>query len=149
MYKYKPAKRAAASIYILLTLVLVAVTAAIFLLIPLIGEYDIYAAAAYWAVHAFFSCVLIPMYFRHSRISITHDEIVQYSGMLTLTSEFMPMESVKSVTTVITPLSRFTGLNFIIINALGSKILLPFMRKDDCLEATKYINDIIRSRKPQ
>lgn len=58
MYKYKPAKRAAASIYILLTLVLVAVTAAIFLLIPLIGEYDIYAAAAYWAVHAFFPACL-------------------------------------------------------------------------------------------
>ena len=147
MHKYKPAKRAAASIYILLTVVLVVVTGAIFLLIPLIGEYDIYIVAAYWILHAFFACVMIPMYFRHSMIGISHDEIVRHRGILTLTSEFMPMESVKSVTTVITPLSRYTGVNFIIINALGSKIMLAFMKKDDCLEATEYINDIIRSRK--
>lgn len=146
MLKYRPAKRAAATIYLLLTILLVGVTVAIFLLIPLIGKYDIYVAIVYWVLHAFCSCVLLPYYFKHSVMKISDDEIVQITGILTITCEVMPMDSVKSVTTVITPLSKFTGLNFIIINALGSKIILGFMRKKDCLEATKYINDIIRSR---
>ena len=146
MKKYRPSKRAAAVIYILLTVVLVVVTAAIFLMMPLLKKYDIYVAVIYWIFHAFCACVLIPLYFKHSSISVSHEEITQTSGMLTLKSEYMPMESVKSVTTIVTPFGGITGLNFIIINALGSKILLSFMRKDDCLEATKYVNDIIKAR---
>lgn len=146
MKKYRPSKRAAATIYILLTALLVLITAAIFLAIPFLGKYDIYAAIIYWAFHAYVACVMIPLYFKRSSIEVSHDEIIQTTGMLTKKSEYMPMESVKSVTTIVTPMSRLTGLNFIIINALGSKIILSFMRKNDCTEATKYINDIIKSR---
>lgn len=146
MKKYRPAKRAAAVIYILMTVVLVVMTAAIIMMIPLLKKYDIYVMVAYWIFHAFCVCVLIPLYFKHSSISVSSEEIIQTSGMLTLKSEYMPMESVKSVTTITTPFSRITGLNFMIINALGSKIILYFMRKSDCIEATKYINEIIKSR---
>ena len=63
------------------------------------------------------------------------------------TKQFMLTESVKSVTTVITPLSRFTGMNFIVLNALGSKLLMPFLSKKDAMEITSIINQSIRARK--
>lgn len=141
-----PSKRAAATIYFLLTAVLIVVTGAIFMLMPLIGKYDWYIAAAFWCAYAFVTCALIPLYFKHSSITVSADEIIMTGGMITRKSEYMPMSSVKSVTTIITPLSKITGLNFIIINALGSRIILSFMRKSDCIEATKYINEIIKSR---
>ena len=146
MKKYKPSKRAAVFIYLLLTVVLALITGAIFALTPLFGKYDIYVAAVYWLLHAFFSCIMIPIYFRQSSITVSDSEIVHTSGMLTMKSEYMPINSVKSVTTIITPFGGLTGLNFIIINALGSRIILSFMCKKDCLEATKYVNNIISRR---
>ncbi len=146
MRKYRPAKRATVVIYLLLTAILVAVTGAILWLTEYIGKFALYAVAVYWVIHAFFACVLIPMYFKYSEIFVSDEEIVLKTGMLTKKCEFMPMKSVKSVTSVITPIGKFTGLNFAIINALGSRIIILFLKKNDCLEISEYINSVIKSR---
>ncbi len=146
MKKYTPARRAAVSVYVLLTILLAVMTLLILFFIPYLGKYDIYFAVVYWIAHAFFSIVLMPRYFKKSSMCVNHDSISLITGLFTTKSEFMPMDSVTSITTFMTPFSGVTGLNFISINALGSRIVFSFMKKEECIEATQYINDIISRR---
>lgn len=58
----------------------------------------------------------------------------------------MPTSAIKSVTTIITPLGSITGLNFVVLNALGARLLIPFMSRRDAMEISAIVNSSIRNR---
>jgi hypothetical protein len=59
---------------------------------------------------------------------------------------FMPTSAIKSVTTIITPLGSITGLNFVVLNALGARLLIHFMSRRDAMEISAIVNSSIRNR---
>ena len=90
--------------------------------------------------------IVIPHYFLHAKVIITKNEIATSGGFIFLKNDYMPISSIKSISVIITPLGRFTGFNFAVINALGARILICFMRKSDLTEIAETINALIRSR---
>lgn len=86
-------------------------------------------AAAVWVLILLIAVIVIPHYFLHAKVIITKNEIATSGGFIFLKNDYMPISSIKSISVIITPLGRFTGFNFAVINALGARILICFMRK--------------------
>lgn len=143
---YTPAKRAIVSIFFT-ALLLMSLGTAIFAMLALADrKLALVLLICFWALSAMVMVFGVPRYYRFTKLDLSPEEICYRSGFISDSRQYMPTSSVKSVTTIITPMSRYTGLNFVIINALGSKIIVPFMRKSDCREATEYINSLIKAR---
>lgn len=146
MYTCKPAKKTLIYLFILLIGVAVSVT-------YLANEFKSFLELAteiiigvVWLLTAIFLLIIMPLYFKHTRITVTDKEISKYTFMFTYKYQYMSMDAVRSVTTCITPFGSFTGLNCIIVNALGARLFLFFLNKNDCIKITKFFNDIISSR---
>ncbi len=147
MKRYLPAKRAMLTFYLLLAALGVTVSFLIYryaAMLPL----DILKAisAAVWFLILLVALVVVPHYFIHARVIITDKEIASAGGFITYKNDYMPISSIKSVSLVITPLGGVTGFNFVIVNALGARMLLSFMRKKDVILISKHINEMIKER---
>lgn len=103
-------------------------------------------SAAMWIIILLTALIVIPHYFIHAKVIITANEIAAAGGFLTYKNDYMPISSVKSVSVIITPLGTLTGFNFAVINSLGARMILCFLRKNDVMMIAKHINDMIRSR---
>lgn len=96
-------------------------------------------------VALFAAMILLPIIFAKSYYTVTDEDIQKLSGMFFIRRQYMKMSSVQYITTVITPFSALTGLNFIIVNALGGRLILWFLSKKDVLEISASLNRNIRS----
>lgn len=146
MYTCKPAKRSIVFIYVSMLLIAMLITQLVLTFDSFLKEVGNYILIILWAVVGISLLILFPLFYKKTRFMVSKDDIVKYTFLFTFKYQYMTMDSVRSVSTIITPLSRVTGLNFIIINALGSKMVLPFILKNDCLKITKYFNEIISNR---
>ena len=90
--------------------------------------------------------VIIPGHFGRSHLSISEKDIVCVKGMLTDRKVYLPMDAVKSVSMVITPFGEMTGMNLIIFNAMGSRLMVWFLDKNDCIEIYGRVNEVIMKR---
>lgn len=107
---------------------------------------DDYVLLPLWVIAAVFAVLMLPGYYRRTRFTVTSKEITVKSGIVVISDQFIPTSSVKSVTTVLLPLGRITGLNFIILNCLGARVVLPCLSRRDALEITALVENTIRSR---
>ena len=146
MKEYRMAKRAIVPVYILLSLELVMVTVGVLLICGALRVSGLIPLAVCWALAFLIMCVAVPNYFKSSKAIMSEKEIICITGAIVQKRQHMPMDAVKSVTQVMTPFGDITGLNFIIVNALGSKLVIPFMADGDCDEAAEFINGIIAAR---
>lgn len=103
-------------------------------------------SAALWTLILLIAIIVIPHYFIHSEVVITNNEIAAAGGFITYKNDYMPISSIKSVSVVITPLGTLTGFNFVIVNSLGARMLLCFLRKNDVNAIAQRVNELIRSR---
>lgn len=108
-------------------------------------EYLQIVSTVMWGIVIIVAAIVIPHYFICARAVITGNEIAAAGGFINTRSDYMPVSSVKSVSVIITPLGSVTGFNFVIINALGARLLLSFLRKSDALDIASRINDMIRA----
>lgn len=143
---YTPAKRAIPTIFLAALLLLIIGTALLMTLALLVKKTSIVLLLLFWAFAGLVLIFGVPRYFKITKLTVSPDEICYKSGFLADNRQYMPTASVKSVTSIITPLSQYTGLNFLIVNALGAKIIVPFMRKNECKEAVDEINSLIKAR---
>ena len=88
--------------------------------------------------------IVVPLFFSQSRYSVSRNEIICKTGVFIFKRQFMKMSSVRSFTSIVTPLSGATGLNFLIIHSLGSQMVLLFLNKKDLLEITSRLDNLIR-----
>lgn len=144
MKKYRPS--ASGLIFIRLILLLSCVAVIIlsrkylaFFPILMYAVMGVFCFAALFAV-----MILFPIIFAKSYYTVSSDEIQKLSGMFFVRRQYMKTSSVQYITTVITPFSSLTGLNFIVINALGGQLILWFLSKKDALEISASLNRSIR-----
>ena len=90
--------------------------------------------------------VAIPGYFGRSHLSVSGKDIVCIKGTVSDRKVYLPVEAVKSVTMVVTPFGSRTGLNFIVFNAMGARLIVWFLDKDDCIDIYGFMNEVIGSR---
>lgn len=84
-----------------------------------------------WIPAGFF---YIPAYLRRIRIFISHTEITVQSGVFFSRTRTVLLRTLLLTTLLTTFLSRYTGLNFILLHTYGGTLLLPFLPKQDAEE---------------
>lgn len=142
MKKYIPTKKALYFFGIILFLLLI---------VAAVGAY--YVAVRFSLqmlmsiVFAIFSVVVLavifvymPLYFKHTAYYVGENSVKRNGGAFMLTSQMMKVKSIQYISRVKLPLSKVTGLNFIIISALGGKVAFGFLSDEDACE----IEDNIR-----
>lgn len=154
MKVYKLSKRPLALIYALLAAILLLIRFALNLIMELIERFvpgysgfaDYYVLLPLWVIAALFAVLVLPFYFHKAGYTVSSKEITAKSGLIVTSKQFMLTSAVKSVTAIFLPLGRFTGMNFIVLNALGSRLVIPFLSKRDAQEIADQVNNSIRSR---
>lgn len=147
MKKYTPAKKAMFFFAILFFILLAAVGAGAYyvakrfsLQMLMMIVFAIFALVVIIAVFAY-----LPLYFKHTAFYVGESSIKRNSGAFMLTSQMMKIKSVQYVSRVKLPFSKLTAFNFIIVSALGGKIVLGFLSDEDSNEIEDSIRRYISS----
>lgn len=93
-----------------------------------------------------FASVWLPIYFSKTIYYVSQNEISKQSGVIFENKQLMKVSSIQYVTRLLTPLSKYTGFNFIKMNALGGSLSLYFLSREDANEITATISAAIRQR---
>ena len=149
MKKYLPAKRAMLTLYLLLALLGFFMNMLLYRYVTMLSDslLAIISQAA-WLMILLVSVFVIPHYFLRAKLVITESEIAAAGGYFSYRTDYMPVSSIKSVSVIATPLGFITGLNFVVINALGARLLISCLRKRDAEEIAELINRQIRENFP-
>lgn len=83
----------------------------------------------------------LPIYLSRLTLTVGRREIGLGTGCFFQKRQLMQRRAVQYVTLVTTPFSRFTGLNFLFIRALGGGIIVPFLSLRDCNLVVKEIQE--------
>lgn len=151
---YKLSKRPLALLYASLAAILLLIRFALNVILDLIERFvpnfrgfaDYYVLLPLWVIAALFAVLVLPFYFHKACYTVSNKEITAKSGLIITSKQFMLTSAVKSVTSILLPLGKLTGMNFIILNALGSRLVIPFMTRRNAEEIAELINNSIRSR---
>mgnify|MGYP003529668400 CR=1 FL=1 len=146
MKKYYPSKN---SLYILKVILLLLTIFFFFFVKVYLSAYPILMFTAiilFCALFVIIGAFWLPLYFSKTVYYISDFEISKQSGVLFEKKQLMKVKSVQYYTRLLTPLSKFTGFNFLKMNALGGSILLWFLNKDDANEIADTLALAIRAR---
>ncbi len=101
----------------------------------------------FWLSYILVLLIAFPIYFKRTTYCISSSEVSKQSGIIYLTRQLMRTKSIQYYTLFSTPLSKYTGFNFIIFNALGGRVIFLFLSDNDASEITSTISAIIRQNK--
>lgn len=87
----------------------------------------------------------VPFCLQRIHITVTDTKILIDSGVFLMRSRSLLLRSLQLSSVIYTPLSRYTGLNFVPLHAYGSTLLLPFLSKSDAMELHTFLSDYLRS----
>lgn len=146
MRTYKMNKSALNFIRAVMLVVVLAVTYLSFLYLAAYPIIMWLVIGLFWAVAIMYGCVFLPIYFKSSKYMIGSRQIKKQAGMLFFTKQYLKLESIQYVSSVIFPLSQFTGLNFVTINAFGGRVIFMFLSRNDALEIIDCLETYIRER---
>ena len=145
MKKFLPAKRAMLTLYLLMAVIGLFLNAILYRYVTMAPDYVItIISQAVWGLILLVSIFVIPHYFLRAKFVIVGDEITAAGGYFTYRTDHMRIGAVKSVSVIITPLGTFTGLNFVVINALGARTFMSFYKRKDAEAIADIINKRIR-----
>lgn len=146
MRTYKPQKRAMIVIGFLSALPVLGFNVIVQLLQRFIPFSVYYIMIPLYVIFMAFVFIVLPIYFKKSFFTVSSKEITIRSGFISTDNMFIPTSSIKSVTLVVLPLSKYTGMNFIILNTFGARATMLFLSKSDMMEISSVINGAIRKR---
>ncbi len=146
MRKYRPSKVPLVIIWIVLVALLLVIRYAVNLIDAFIPFSVNYILMPLWIIAALFCLLVLPFYFRKAYFTVSSKEVTACTGLIITARHFMPTTSIKSVTTIITPLGSITGFNFVVLNSLGANLLIPFMSRKDAMEISAIVNSAVRTR---
>ncbi|WP_294491295.1 PH domain-containing protein [uncultured Ruminococcus sp.] len=152
---YKLSKKPLVLLYVLLAAVLLLIEFALNMVLALIDRFvpgfhgfaDYYVLLPVWVMASLFAVLVLPFYFHKAGYTVSDKEITAKGGLIVTSKQFMLTSAVRSVTLILLPLGRLTGMNFIILNALGSRLVIPFLNRRDAEEIAELVNNSIRSRR--
>ena len=102
------------------------------------------AIGLFWVLFIIIVLIGFPIYFSKTYYYVSSTEISKQSGIFIESRQLMRVNSIQYVTRVITPFSRYTGLNFLKMNALGGYLVLLFLSRADAEDIASTISASIR-----
>lgn len=96
------------------------------------------------AVYFFVGILWLPLYFSRASYLVSSKEIIRTTGFFWHMQQVMKVSAVQYATLITTPFSKYTGLNFILVNALGGSMLLLFLSRKDAEEILRTISSAIK-----
>ncbi len=99
----------------------------------------IFFAAAY----IIFALIVLRFWHRSLNYILTDTAVISDAGFVVKSHQVMKYSAVQYVSRISMPLSRISSFNFIIVSALGGRLLLMFMSDKDAAEITEMIRSKI------
>ncbi|MGN0591900.1 MAG: PH domain-containing protein [Ruminococcus sp.] len=93
--------------------------------------------------------IYIPLSLSRIRITVTDKKIILESGIFLIRTRVLLIRSLQLSSILQTPLSQYTGLNFIPLRAYGGSLILPFLSRKDAQELYAFLTVCLLSRSPR
>ena len=145
MKRYVPAKKALNSIRIIILILAVIVTALSYVFFNSHNIIMWIIICVCWGTAILYGIFFLPIYFKNTVYNIYDSDIRKKTGMIFFSKQNMKIRSIQYISTIITPFSRLTGLNFIIVNAWGGRMILCFLTRDEAMELSSYLDEIAKN----
>ena len=113
------------------TFILLAVTVYFLSFIPIVMIllWIIFLAAGF-----FTAIIYLPIYFKNLNYYVSNDRIIKESGFYFKKKQIIRIDKIQFTTSVSTPFSKLTGLNFIVLYAYGGMMTVMFLSDHDFAE---------------
>lgn len=83
----------------------------------------------------FFTAIIyLPIYFKNLNYYVSNDRIIKESGFYFKKKQIIRIDKIQFTTSVSTPFSKLTGLNFIVLYAYGGMMTVMFLSDHDFAE---------------
>lgn len=96
--------------------------------------------------YVIFLMIILPLWYRSVSYMVSSEEIIIRSGVFVRNTVCIKTSAVQYTTAVSLPLAKYTGFNFLFINAYGGRLLCYFLSSADMEEIDKKIRQAIVSR---
>lgn len=146
MLKYRPSTKPLYIIWLLLLLIMLILKYAFSYVQKFIPFSNMYILIPIWVAATFFAVFILPFYFKKAFFTVTSKAVTSFSGVIITSRQFMPLDSIMSVTIISFPFAKLFGFNFVILNSMGANLIIPFLKKSDAEELTASVNGAIRNR---
>ncbi len=88
----------------------------------------------------------LPFWFGSISYSVSETRITRKSGIVFRREQVMRTTALQYTTTLRTPFSKWTGLNFIPLHAYGGTLFLAFLSRDDAGEIQQFLQENVYCR---
>lgn len=88
----------------------------------------------FFAAGFFLSLIYLPLYFKKLKYIVDDEIIVKESGFIFVKKQSMKINKIQHTTTISTPFSIMTGLNFIVFYAYGGRLSVMFLSNENFAE---------------
>ena len=139
MKKYRPDRRGLATLRIVILAVTAGMILAVNYFVPL-RKVSLIADISLAAVSLGLMFIYL-LYFSSVSYLVTSDEIIRSSGVLVKFHQSIKLPLVQHSMVITTPLSKFTGMNFLFFFALGGQINLMFLSYEDMMEILRLFSE--------
>ncbi|MCD8344373.1 MAG: PH domain-containing protein [Oscillospiraceae bacterium] len=95
----------------------------------------------FWLAAILFAAILLPGYFSRTVIYISPSEISMKTGIIYVKRHQMKTSAIQYVSTITAFMSKYTGLNFVILRAMGGTMVLPFLGVEDLREIEELMRN--------
>ena len=113
------------------TFILLAVTVYFLSFIPIVM---ILLGIIFLAAGFFTAIIYLPIYFKNLNYYVSNDRIIKESGFYFKKKQIIRIDKIQFTTSVSTPFSKLTGLNFIVLYAYGGMMTVMFLSDHDFAE---------------
>ncbi len=145
MKRYVPAKMALHSIRFIMVILAVAVTILSYIFFNNHNIIMWIIIGVCWGAVILYGVFFIPLYFKKTVYNISDTDIRKKTGMVFFSKQYMKVRSIQYVSTIITPFSKLTGLNFIIANAWGGRMVFCFLTRDEAMELSSHLDEMAKN----
>lgn len=113
------------------TFILLAVTVYFLSFIPIVM---ILLCIIFLAAGFFTAIIYLTIYFKNLNYYVSNDRIIKESGFYFKKKQIIRIDKIQFTTSVSTPFSKLTGLNFIVLYAYGGMMTVMFLSDHDFAE---------------
>lgn len=113
------------------TFILLAVTVYFLSFIPIVM---ILLCIIFLAAGFFTAIIYLPIYFKNLNYYVSNDRIIKESGFYFKKKQIIRIDKIQFTTSVSTPFSKLTVLNFIVLYAYGGMMTVMFLSDHDFAE---------------
>ncbi len=133
MKEYFPDKRSLTAIKVTL-IILAAVVSVISIRYISIKAVSLAVCIITSVLALIFAFIYFPLLFKSMKYTLTDTEIIRTGGVFIKSYESIRFSAIQYTASICTPLSKYTGLNFIVFFVYGGQERLLFLKEADVVE---------------